>query len=75
MWDMHEVSGGWILFNWLWFAFFWGGIITLVIWIVRRVTGRDGSEKSHPALDIAKQRYARGEISREEFEQIKKGLS
>jgi len=70
-----ELSGWWMLFGWLLFAVFWGGIIALVIWVIRRVTSRGGSEGSHLALDITKQRYARGEISREEFEQIKKDLS
>lgn len=47
---------------------FWIGIILLAVWGVsvlfpttQRTTGLD-------ALEILKQRYARGEISREEFE-------
>lgn len=74
MWHMHEGAGWWMLFGWLWLAIFWGGIIALGIWIVRKLTERGVSEKGNLALDIAKQRYARGEISRGEFEQIKKDL-
>jgi putative membrane protein len=53
-------------------------IIGLVIWgvvalakrsvPVSRTTGEEG------ALDIAKKRYARGEITKEQFDQIKKDL-
>ena len=57
---------------------FWGGIIFLIVWGIKKLTERGGSvsgtiEKRTP-LDIAKERYARGEISKEEFEQLKKDL-
>lgn len=57
-------------------ALFWG----LVIWggfiLVRKLlqTSQDSRQEA-TALDILKQRYAKGEISREEFEQMKKELS
>ncbi|MDT8900145.1 SHOCT domain-containing protein [Anaeroselena agilis] len=54
---------------------FWG----LVIWggfiLVRKLlqTSQDSKQEA-AALDILRQRYAKGEISREEFEQMKKEL-
>jgi putative membrane protein len=59
------------------FIIFWAAVITLIIWAVRRFTGRDSGShdlKRNP-LDIAKERYAKGEISKEQFEQIKRDLS
>jgi len=57
---------------------FWVLIIALVVWGIKKVTERGGSgsgtlEKRDP-LDIAKERYAKGQISKEEFDQIKKDL-
>jgi putative membrane protein len=55
---------------------FWAGIIWLIVWAVRRANDRGGSGTAgQSALDIAKTRYARGEITRDQFEQIKKDLS
>ena len=53
-------------------------VIGLAIWgIVALVRhGRSGSAgRGNGALAIAKERYARGEITKEEFDQIKKDLS
>ena len=54
-------------------------IIGLVVWGVVALTRR-GAPVSRTmgeegALDIAKRRYARGEITKEQFDQIKKDLS
>lgn len=65
-----------MLFGWLWFLIILGGTIAIVVWIVRKLTetGTGNGSKSDP-LRIAKERYARGEISKEEFERLKNDLS
>lgn len=55
------------------------GVIVWIVWAMRRgqeheILGPSVGEKRDP-LDIAKERYVRGEISQEEFEQIKRDLS
>lgn len=49
-------------------------LILLIIWAVRDWRRAPMSAGRGP-LDIARERYARGEISHEEFEKIKKNLS
>jgi putative membrane protein len=73
MWYMHD--GWWMIFGGIWMLLFWGGLIALIIWGISRLTGHGGPTQKRSALDIARERYARGEISREELEQIKKDLS
>ena len=53
---------------------FWGVIIGLVVWGVRHYRRNNCQASGNSALDIVKARYARGEINREQFEQIKKDL-
>ena len=74
MWYMHEGMGWWMVFGGMWMVFFWGGLIALIVWGISKLTGRNRTiEKQHP-IEITKERYAKGEISREEYEQIKKDL-
>ena len=53
-------------------------VIGLVIWGIVALArhGRSGSAgRGNGALTIAKERYARGEITKEQFDQIKKDVS
>jgi len=75
MWYMHEGMGWWMVFGGVWTLLFWGGLIALVVWGITKLTGRGNPTSKHEAIDVAKNRYARGEISHEEFEQLRKDLS
>jgi putative membrane protein len=80
MWDWHDgmMSGGyWLIWMVPLMIIFWGGIIALIVWGVKKLgkgEGTTGATKRDP-LEIAKERYAKGEISKTDFEQIKKDLS
>jgi putative membrane protein len=67
-------GGGWgllgIVHMVLWWALIVLGIAVLVKWLVRGT----GVGARADALDILKERYARGEIGKEEFEQKKRDL-
>ncbi len=75
MWDVSSGMGWWMMFGGLWMVVFWGGLIALIVWGITKLTGRGSSTPRQNPLDVAKERYARGEISREEFEQLKKDLT
>lgn len=49
-------------------------MITLIVWVVRALESKH-PHASSPALDILKERYAKGEIDKEEFESKKKDLT
>jgi len=64
--------GGWMIIVWI-------VIIGLIVWgvivlVKHGSSGLNTSQKRDP-LEIAGERYARGEISKEEYEEIKKNLS
>ena len=63
-----------------WGCFMWLLVIVaviVVIFFVIRLPRNSGDYKKteETALDILKKRYARGEISKEEFERMKKDLN
>ncbi len=74
MWYMHDFSSWGMLWGGIWMFLLWGGLIAFVVWGIIRLTRRDDKTTKNNPLDIAKERYARGEITKEQFEQIKKDL-
>lgn len=65
---------GWI-FGPLIMLAFWAGFIALAVWIVRLVWRSGETQRSSQTpLEIARARFARGELTREQFEQLKQDL-
>ncbi len=71
---------GWWGFGWVFMIVFWGliivGLIFLIQWLASLSRAPKTYEKAHDsALDILRQRYAKGEINKEEFDQKKRDLT
>jgi putative membrane protein len=67
------------VFGWLFMLLFWGLIIVGLVLVVRRLwdQGRSGTGAGtgDAPLDILRRRYARGEISKEEYDRMKQDLA
>jgi putative membrane protein len=63
-------GGNWWMFamGFLFMLVFWGGVIALVVWAIRQFRPPD---KLGSALSLLQERFARGEIDRQEYEQRK----
>jgi putative membrane protein len=72
MWFMWGVGGIVMMLGML---LFWAVIITAIVVGIRWLVGNGRGEQSDPAMRILRERYARGEISPEEFEQRKRDLA
>lgn len=80
MWN-GPFGDGW---GWFWpFHFiipilFWVLVAALVVWLVRYALGsreRPPESQRQPGLDVLENRYARGEINRDEYLQKKKDIT
>ena len=74
------IMGSWMIFGIILFILFWLGIIWLIVWGVKTISHGGnhhhytGNESRSDAMTILKERYARGEITKEQFNQMKKDL-
>lgn len=74
---------GWghMIFGGLMMIAFWGGIILLIVLLVRWLGGADASSHTSSStlrrtpLEILQERFAKGEIDKEEYEERRKILS
>ena len=78
-WNDGRFAGWWAL-PMLLMVLFWAAIIAAAViavrWLAQSDRSRDNNAKqgSDRSLEILRERYARGEISREEYEQMRKDL-
>jgi putative membrane protein len=77
-WMMGDWGMGW--FGMIFMFLFWGliilGLVFLIKWLIQTTgsMGQTAVNTGSKAMDILKERYARGEISRDEFESLKKDI-
>lgn len=83
-WGPGHMWGGWgwghMVFGSIFMVLFWGGLVVVIVLAVRWLGGGPaGGTGAPPAgstpLDILQERFARGEIDAEEYEERKRVLS
>jgi len=70
-WGM--MDGNWYGGGPLFMIVFWILVVVLIVFLINQTVGK-GKEAGESALEMLKKRYAKGEISKEEFEAKKKDL-
>lgn len=73
-WHTGAGMGWWMLFGGFIWIVFWATVIYLIVSLVRRPEDQNRGELERP-IEIAKRRYASGQITREEYERIRHDLA
>jgi len=68
------MDGGMMGLGWIVMLLFWGVVAVGVVLAVRWFLGQNRRAGSEIPLEILKRRYAAGEISREEYERMRREL-
>jgi putative membrane protein len=76
-WGMHPMTwmwGAWGLGMLVMMLVFWGLVIAGIVLAIRWLANPDRGPSADRALDILRERYARGEINKDEFEAKRRDL-
>jgi putative membrane protein len=77
-WGMHPMwwmwgAGGLVMM--LMMLLFWGLVIAGLVFAIRWLIRQGGDDRADRALEILRERYARGEITKEEFDSRRNDLT
>ncbi|MEX1138693.1 MAG: SHOCT domain-containing protein [Bacteroidota bacterium] len=65
---MDWAGHGWMMIFW------WVFVIGIIYLVIRLIAQKEGKKGEESALDVLKKRYARGEISKKEYDQKQQDL-
>ena len=75
MWgEMDGFGWGWIGLGMVHMALFWVLVILGIVVLVKWLAGGSPPRSEKRPIDILKERYAKGELTREQFEQMKRDV-
>ncbi len=74
MMGYYDFGYGMGLFGWIMMVLFWGAVIWLIVWLVNQNRNPEKNYSNKTAYEILKERYAKGEISKKEYNEIKKEI-
>ncbi len=66
---------GWMFLGMVFWIFIIACVVLLVLWIIGKSSRGKGDQGEDSALDILNKRYARGEITKEQYDEMKKDIS
>ena len=73
-WGMHPMWGVWGIGMMLMMFVVWGAVIVGIVLAIRWLARQSERSRSDRAVDILRERYARGEINKDEFEAKQRDL-
>ena len=60
-------------FGWLGMVLFWGAFLWLIVWLINK--NSESERKEQTPLEIAKERFAKGEITKKQYRDIMNEIS
>lgn len=73
-WPMMGFGGFGMIFGFIFFVAIVICVIFLIVWLVRRPGCSITNKTNTHSLEILKERYAKGELTKEQYESMKKDL-
>jgi putative membrane protein len=73
-WPMMGFGGFGMIFGFIFFVAIVIGVIFLIVWLVRRSGCSITNKTNAHSLEILKERYAKGDLTKEQYESMKKDL-
>ncbi len=77
-WDGYGPGWGWMIAGWIMMVVFWALVVAGIVALVRLLGGRSTPSARGPAeapLDVLRRRYAAGELTKEQFEEMKREVA